>query len=76
MLSGKSIGEWTFRQNDFNAVTNNYACGLHALNTCSLLLVLKHENSCSRSEQAQSQSVWTEVSFPIFTCHSLSLKKE
>ena len=28
------------------------------------------------SEQAQRQSVWTEVSFPIFICRSLSLKKK
>ena len=29
----------TFRQNDFNAVRNYYACGLYAPNACSLLLV-------------------------------------
>ena len=66
--------ECTFRQNDFNALTNCYACGLQALNTWSLL-VLKHRNSCSRSEQAQRQFVWTEISFPIFICRSLRKNK-
>ena len=54
---GKPVGEWAFRQNDFNELTNCYACGWHAVNTCSLLLVLKQGNNCSRSEQAQRQFV-------------------
>ena len=63
MWSGKSIAERTFRQNNFNALTNHCACGLYALNTYRLVLVLKHGNSCSRSEQVICLD-WSQ--FPYF----------